>query len=245
MQPLVAPARRPVLSTRISLAVGLVLLLAVAVVDQPRSYLPLAVATIAATLLLIYFLSRGGPAGALSVLAALVHCGAIVGGLAAYATLALTSTGLAEDQVLRWGLLDKRWLVFAYLIVGGFMAFHWAAYPLLFRPTAAPPSALPELDDRRLAWRVAGAALIAGAAFCWLDLAGLIYATPADRAAIAPFYELHSHVHLGALEQIRLGAKPYLEAQTQYGLGNQLCPSSEHLRQIGPIWKRGSGGSAD
>jgi salicylate hydroxylase len=23
------------------------------------------------------------------------------------------------------------------------------------------------------------------------------------------------------------------------------CPSSEHLRQIGPIWKRGSGGSAD
>ena len=29
-------------------------------------------------------------------------------------------------------------------------------------------------------------------------------------------------LHLGALEQIRLGATPYAEAQTQYGLGNQL-----------------------
>ena len=45
---------------------------------------------------------------------------------------------------------------------------------------------------------------------------------PADEATLGKFYEYHSLVHLGALEQIRLGATPYAEAQTQYGLGNQL-----------------------
>src|SRR5262249_675020 len=39
---------------------------------------------------------------------------------------------------------------------------------------------------------------------------------------IAPFFDSHAILHLSALEQIRLGALPYVEAQTQYGFGDQL-----------------------
>jgi Autotransporter beta-domain len=37
----------------------------------------------------------------------------------------------------------------------------------------------------------------------------------------------------------------YYSSALVYGGIGQLCPSSEHLRQIGPIWKRGSCASAD
>ena len=39
---------------------------------------------------------------------------------------------------------------------------------------------------------------------------------------IAPFFDSHAILHLSALEQIRLGALPYVEAQTQYGFGDQV-----------------------
>ena len=64
--------------------------------------------------------------------------------------------------------------------------------------------------------------LIAILAYCWIAIAGLREVIPGDSGALARFYDYHSHVHLGVLEQIRLGAMPYLEAQTQYGLGNLL-----------------------
>ncbi len=59
-------------------------------------------------------------------------------------------------------------------------------------------------------------------AFCWLGLPALRGAEVVGGDGLAKFYDVHSHVHLSALQQIKLGATPYLEAQTQYGPGNQL-----------------------
>ena len=65
-----------------------------------------------------------------------------------------------------------------------------------------------------------------GRRLCWLGAEALRDIVPAGEATLGKFYEYHSLVHLGALEQIRLGATPYVEARTQYGLGNQLLAMS-------------------
>ena len=162
------------------------------------------------------------PGGTPSILAVLLYCAGIVGAAGGYAWLALTTTGITRDDVVAvWGLLDKRQLVFAYLVIVAFVLFHRAMVCLFFAPTygwrethAAP----------RRSWlaRVAGAVVVAVAAYCWLGAEALRDIVPAGEATLGKFYEYHSLVHLGALEQIRLGATPYVEAQTQYGLGNQL-----------------------
>jgi putative transcriptional regulator len=92
-------------------------------------------------------------------------------------------------------------------------------------------------------------------------------ATPATRRLgfewapppLAPYLRpgLHWRRILGKFDEIRLDVPgdayraPLLRLEPGRGLpehkhpGYEYCPSSEHLRQIGPIWKRGSGGSAD
>ncbi|MGZ5913149.1 MAG: hypothetical protein ACXWLB_24985, partial [Reyranella sp.] len=89
----------------------------------------------------------------------------------------------------------------------------------------AGQGAVGEIPHRRLAARLLGAVVIAILAYCWIGVAALRDVIPGDSGALARFYDYHSHVHLGVLEQIRLGAVPYLEAQTQYGLGNLLLLS--------------------
>ena len=139
-----------------------------------------------------------------------------------------------HDVVAVWSLLDKRQPVFAYLVIVAFVLFHRAMVRLFFAPTygwheahAAP----------RRSWlaRVAGAVVVAVGAYRWLGAEALRDIVPADEATLAKFYEYHSLVHLGALEQIRLGATPYVEAQTQYGLGNQLWRMSSPRRSVSAI----------
>ena len=124
-------------------------------------------------------------------------------------------------MVAVWSLLDKRQLVFAYLVVVAFVLFHRAMVCLFFAPTYGWRET-PAAPRRSWLARVAGAVVVAVAAYCWLGAEALRDIVPAGEATLGKFYEYHSLVHLGALEQIRLGATPYVEAQTQYGLGNQL-----------------------
>jgi len=110
--------------------------------------------------------------------------------------------------------------VLGYLVVVAFVAFHWFMVGFFFEPAAVNRRG----TDASIGWpaRLAGGVAIALLAHCRIVLPALRSVAPEAGDSLARFYDLHSHVHLGALEQIRLGAVPYLEAQTQYGLGNQL-----------------------
>jgi hypothetical protein len=101
-------------------------------------------------------------------------------------------------------------------------AIGWLAqvFPLIYVVLAIPCGLI--LDRWFRAGLIAGAVFIVILAYCWIGVVALRDVIPGDTGALARFYDYHSHVHLGVLEQIRLGAVPYLEAQTQYGLGNLL-----------------------
>ena len=158
-----------------------------------------------------------------SVFAVILYCAGLIGSVAGYAWLALTNSSVSrQDVVVQWGLLDKRQLTFAYLVVVAFVIFHHAMARFVLDRPYAGRRAVGEIPHRRLAGRLLGGLLIAILAYCWIGVAGLRDVIPGDSGALARFYDYHSHVHLGVLEQIRLGAVPYLEAQTQYGLGNLL-----------------------
>ena len=166
---------------------------------------------------------RPGRPFAPNVFAVILYCAGFIGSVAGYAWLALTTSSVTrQDVVVQWGLLDKRQLTFAYLVVVAFVIFHHAMARFVFDRRDAGRGMVGELPHRRWAARLLGAVLIAILAYCWIGVAALRDVIPGDSGALARFYDYHSHVHLGVLEQIRLGAVPYLEAQTQYGLGNLL-----------------------
>ena len=161
------------------------------------------------------------PVGTPSVFALLLYCAGVVGVVAGYAWLALTPTGVGRaDVIVQWGLLDKRQLVFGYLAVVAFLVFHHAMVRLFFAPPY-PMRETPAPVRRPWIARLLGAVLVAALAYGLFGASALRQVAPAGEG-LAAFYEYHSLVHLGALEQIRLGALPYVEASTQYGLGNQL-----------------------
>jgi len=203
----------------ICLVAAALLLLEVAVLDSRSGFLLAALPTAAVALALVHQDARRRGEGHGSLLYAVGVLGAVAG----YCYLALSPSGaiLPGDEVIEWGRMDKRPLIFGYLGIAAFIAFHWlwVAYahgmPAAVRPMAA---------DAAPRWpiRVLGAFGIALLAYCWLGLPALRGAEIVGGDALAKFYDVHSHVHLSALQQIRLGAIPYLEAQTQYGPGNQL-----------------------
>lgn len=235
------PASNLYLCGVIALAAAVLLVVEATVFPAKATFILLAAPTVIAALVLIHVVARAAalplddaigriasgvglairPGGTPSVFAVLVYCAGIVGAAGGYAWLALTTSGITRDDVVVvWSLLDKRQVVFAYLVVVAFVLFHRAMVSLFFAPTYGWHEAVAP----RRSWlaRAAGAIVIAVVAYCWLGSEALRDVVPADEATLGKFYEYHSLVHLGALEQIRLGATPYIEAQTQYGLGNQL-----------------------
>ncbi|SEP07782.1 hypothetical protein SAMN02990966_03848 [Rhodospirillales bacterium URHD0017] len=235
------PASNLYLCAVISLAAAVLLLVEATVFPAKAAFFLLAAPTIILALVLVHAAARAAalpfddaigrfasgvglairPGGTPSVFAVLLYCAVIMGATGGYAWLALTRTGVTRDDVIVvWGLLDKRQPVFAYLVVVAFVLFHRAMGTLFFAPTYGWQDAV----SPRRSWlaRVAGAVVVAVVAYCWLGAEALRDVVPAGEATLARFYEYHSLVHLGALEQIRLGATPYIEAQTQYGPGNQL-----------------------
>jgi hypothetical protein len=163
-----------------------------------------------------------GPADITPTVAAVtLYCAGTIGGIVAYAYLALAPSGIdPKDVIVQWSIQDKRPLFFGYIAVVGLVVFHAAMTRLFF---AAAPVAVPvALSPVPRLSRIAGGVLIAVLAYGWLGASALQGVVPADDGKLAVFYDLHSQMHLGAFEQIRQGALPYLEARTQYGVGNQL-----------------------
>jgi hypothetical protein len=239
---LLEPARNLHLCSVLVLLGGLVLVVEAFLFPSKAAFAVAAASTMAAALLFIHAASKAEegrlervlarlangvglairPAGAPSLFAMLLYCAGIIAIVAGYAWFALTRSGVSrEDVIVQWGLLDKRPLVFAYLAVVALMVFHQAMVRLFFAP---PYPAHGERTPARRSWiaRLFGAAAVAVLAYGLFGASILRDVVPAGGNELAKFYEYHSLVHLGALEQIRLGAVPYVEAQTQYGLGNQL-----------------------
>lgn len=203
----------------ICLGAAALLIVEVAVLESRTGFLLAALPTAVVALALVHQLARRRGEGSGSLLYGVGLLGAVAG----YCYLALAPSGAIspQDEVIEWGRMDKRPLIFGYLGIAAFIAFHWLwvafiqGVPLGDRPAAA-------VGRREWPLRVLGALVIAVLAYCWLGLPALRSAGVVGEDGLAKFYDIHSHVHLSALQQIRLGAIPYLEAQTQYGPGNQL-----------------------
>ena len=203
----------------ICLVAAALMVVEVAILESRGGFLIAGLLTAAAALALVHWGARRRGEGSGPLLYAVGLLGAIGG----YCYLALASSGAIarQDEVIDWGRMDKRPLIFGYLGIAAFIAFHWLWMAFTQGASAA---ARPAASVTRRDWplRLLGALCIAVLAYGWLGLPALRSAGIAGEDGLATFYDLHSHVHLSALQQIRLGAIPYLEAQTQYGPGNQL-----------------------
>lgn len=203
----------------ICLVAAALLLVEVAVLESRSDFLLAALPTLAVALALVHQGARARGSG----YGSLLYAAGVLGAVAGYCYLALLPSGAIapRDEVIEWGRMDKRPLIFGYLGIAAFIAFHWLwvafvhGVPAAVRPSAAVPAS-------RWTLRVLGAFGIALLAYCWLALPALRGADVVGGEGLAKFYDIHAHVHLSALQQIRLGAIPYLEARTQYGPGNQL-----------------------
>ena len=169
----------------------------------------------------------------LSTLWALAYGLGAIGIVWGYGYLALTKSELiiGGDEVLRWSRIDKRPLVFGYVMAAVVVAFHRFMMEFAIGPrsvgrlVAENITSVPGSQSKarsRLAFKALSAVLVAFLAYSWICLPALRILAADDGTLERRFYEFHSMVHLGAMEQIRLGAMPYIEAQTQYGLGNQV-----------------------
>lgn len=198
---------------------ALVLIVEVAVLQSRSDFLLAGIATVVVALALVHQIARRRGDG----LGSVFYAAGLLGAVASYCYLALAPAGAIapQDEVIEWGRMDKRPLIFGYLGIAAFIAFHWLWVAFV---DGAAPAARPTVVDKKPGWapRTLGAFGIAVLAYCWLGLAALRGAYLVGGEGLAKFYDLHAHVHLSALQQIRLGAIPYLEAQTQYGPGNQL-----------------------
>ncbi len=206
----------------ICLVAAILMIVEVAVLDSRGLFLLMGVATGLAALGLVHLSARQRGAG----MGPLLYAVGVVGAIGGYCYLALAPSGAIApgDEVIDWGRMDKRAFVFGYLGIGAFIAFHWL---WVAHMRGAPVVARPDPGDRRSQWplHLLGALAIAVLAYCWLGLPALRGVGVINDTALARFYDIHSHVHLSSLQQIKLGAVPYLEAQTQYGPGNQVLLS--------------------
>lgn len=201
---------------RLVAAVAIALLvIEVAVIESRATFLIAAVATGFCALAAIHAVRRG------ERLTELIYSGGIIGAVAGYCYLAIARSPIAErgEEVIYWGIMDKRPLVFGYLAVVAFIAFHWC---MVAFAGARPVVARSEVPPRPWPRSVLGGMVIAALAFVWLGVPTLLKMNVVEPGTLANYFDVHLHVHLASMEQIRLGATPYLEAQTQYGVGNQV-----------------------
>jgi hypothetical protein len=208
-----------VLQGLICLAATALLVIEVVVLDSRSGFLLAALPTVTVALVLLHRIAKRRGAGAHSLL----YAAGLLAAVAGYCYLALTPAGAIspQDEVIEWGRMDKRPLIFGYLGIAAFIAFHWLWVAFARH---APPAARRAPADTTPGWRsrILGAFAIALLAYGWLGLPALGSVELVGRDYLTEFSDIHAHVHLSALQQIRLGAIPYLEAQTQYGPGNQL-----------------------
>lgn len=206
----------------ICLAAAILMIVEVAFLDSRALFLLAGVATGLVALGLVHLSARQRGAG----MGPLLYAVGVVGAVGGYCFLALAPSGAIApgDEVIDWGRMDKRAFVFGYLGIGAFIVFHWLWVACI---QGAPAAFRQDEGDGRSPWplHLLGALAIAVLAYCWLGLPALRGVGVLNDTALARFYDIHSHVHLSSLQQIKLGAVPYLEAQTQYGPGNQVLLS--------------------
>ena len=207
----------------ICLVAAVLMLVEVAVLESRLAFLVAGLATAAVALALVRWMARQRGEGC----AALVYAVGVLGAVGGYCYLALAPSGAIppHDEVIDWGRMDKRPLIFGYLGIAAFIAFHWLWVAFGQGPRSLAHRSVVATAQRWPA-RLLGALGVALLACCWLGFPALRAAGGGGGEGLAKFYDLHAHVHLSALQQIRLGAIPYLEAQTQYGPGNQLLLGS-------------------
>jgi hypothetical protein len=196
------------------------LLVEVFVIGSRTVVLAAAVATSCCALVAIHVSVKNRPRSELIFV--VLYSAGVIGAVAGYCYLALASSKVvaANEEVIYWGIMDKRPLVFGYLGVVAFIAFHWCM--VAFRGPRQVVVARDEGPLRGWLGRASGSLLVALLVYCLFAVPALREVSAVDSNVLARFFDIHTHVHLASLEQIRLGATPYLEAQTQYGVGNQV-----------------------
>jgi hypothetical protein len=203
----------------ICLIAAALMLVEVAVLESRIAFVAAGLSTAVVALALVHWMARRGE----DKRAALFYALGLLGAVGGYCYLALAPSAAIspQDEVIDWGRMDKRALIFGYLGIAAFIAFHWLWLAFVRGPRSLAHPSVAVLSPRWPA-RLLGALGIAVLAYCWLGVPALRSAEVGGGEGLAKFYDIHAHVHLSALQQIRLGAIPYLEAQTQYGPGNQL-----------------------
>ena len=173
-----APAGNLYLCGVISFAAASLLLVEVFVLPPKGCFLLAAAPTAAAALALVHAAAAGGGRGldrvlgriarsvgltvrpgrpfVASVSSVFLYCAGFIGSVAGYAWLALTTFSVTrQDVVVQWGLLDKRQLIFAYLVVVAFVIFHHAMARFVFdreMPDEGPSAKFPTVGSPPACW---------------------------------------------------------------------------------------------
>ncbi len=150
-------------------------------------------------------------------------------GLGVVSLFALYPPSIEKSTLKAWGYLDKRWMIILYLLGIGLVYL-----PGLFKRTieALAPSSGGTATSRR-AWfpqdwngfcadaaNVLNRGLAASIVGCVLAVLYVCYSIP---GTLEQRLDAHELVHLGPIQAISQGARPYVEAQTQYGPGHQFA----------------------
>ncbi len=146
-------------------------------------------------------------------------------GLVAAGLLMLYPPNVANSELKAWSYLDKRWIVALYLLCVGLVYL-----PGIFKRLLEDPQSgrVPSLNGAavqnqdafhgplRNVFIRALAAIIVGCALA------VLYVVPLVPGTLERKLDSHELVHLGSLQRISQGARPYVDARTQYGPGHQF-----------------------
>jgi hypothetical protein len=143
-------------------------------------------------------------------------------GLVAYYTLSSNPVLRSGDALVRWGFLDKRGMLSVYIMSLLFLALIKFMSGICSAPPLLPANGTGVTMERGL-WRLFDAPQSCGARGLWFFVGAAIgLALYAEDIFLRIDPDFHLDVHLGSIEAIYQGRIPYVEAQTQYGPGNQL-----------------------
>jgi hypothetical protein len=124
-----------------------------------------------------------------------------------------------EDDSIKWGYFDKRWILALYGL-GVVLVYFPAGMKRLLDTLSDRAVNAPELmvheRARVLFWRRIAAVTSCGFLLAFLDIGPMI------SDGLVNVWDPHELVHLGPLQKLAQGAIPYVGAKTQYGPGHQL-----------------------
>ena len=147
----------------------------------------------------------------------------VVFGLVAYYSLSSNPVLRSGDAVVRYGFLDKRAMLSVYVMSLLFLAFIKFMSGICSAPPLSPANGTGVTMERG-PWRFFDAPQSRWARSLWFFVGAVLgpalYAEDIFSHIVEPNF--HLDIQLGAIEAIYQGRVPFVEAQTQYGPGNQL-----------------------